>query len=121
MYEKDLRLSVLLDFYGELLTDKQRQAIEYYYDEDMSLSEIAEHLFISRQGVRDSIKRGEQMLYNMEAKLGLAARFEQQKKNADEILRLTGEISEINLKRSCIPDVSVRADKITALAKEILR
>lgn len=121
MVEKDLKLSLLLDFYGELLTSKQREAIEYYYDEDMSLAEISEHLGITRQGVRDSIKRGEQVLYDMEQKLGLAARFELQKKRADEILTLANEIKEINFKRSCLLDITVKADKIISDAKEILK
>ena len=57
--EKDLSIAVLLDFYGDLLTEKQARAIDLYYNEDLSLAEIAEPLGISRQGVRDSIKRGE--------------------------------------------------------------
>lgn len=72
---KNLTMTVLLDFYGELLTDKQRQALVSYYDEDCSLSEIAENMSISRQGARDFIKRGEAQLLEFEEKLGLAARF----------------------------------------------
>ena len=72
---KDLKISTLLDFYGEMLTDKQRDVIELYYNEDLSLAEIAEHENITRQGVRDSIKRGEQMLFSLEEKLGLAQKF----------------------------------------------
>ena len=67
---KDLNLSNLLDYYADMLTDKQRDVIELYYNEDMSLGEIAEYAHITRQGVRDSIKRGEQILYEMEEKLG---------------------------------------------------
>lgn len=73
--EKDLSIAVLLDFYGELLTEKQVQALDLYYNEDMSLAEIAEPLGISRQGVRDSIKRGEKQLREFENTLGLAQRF----------------------------------------------
>ena len=54
---KNLEISFLLDFYGDMLTEKQRDVIEYYYNEDLSLSEIAENQGISRQGVRDAIKR----------------------------------------------------------------
>lgn len=72
--EKDLRVSVLLDYYAPMLTDKQKDVIDLYYNEDLSLSEIAEHEGITRQGVRDSIKRGEQTLYDMEEKFHLAER-----------------------------------------------
>ena len=54
---KDLTLVLLLDCYGTLLTDQQRQMIQLYYDEDLSLGEIAQIIGISRQAVRDSVKR----------------------------------------------------------------
>ena len=66
---KNLDVAVLLDFYGAMLTDKQRDAIDLYYNQDLSLSEIAELQDITRQGVRDSIKRGEVFLYDLEDKL----------------------------------------------------
>lgn len=66
---KNLDVAVLLDFYGGMLTDKQRDAIDLYYNQDLSLSEIAEHENITRQGVRDSIKRGEVFLFELEDKL----------------------------------------------------
>jgi len=72
---KDLSIAMLYDFYGELLTTKQAQAIDLYYNEDLSLAEIAEPLEISRQGVRDAIKRGEKTLFEMEERLGLVNRF----------------------------------------------
>ena len=59
---KDLRISYLLDFYGEMLTVPQREAVDAYYNQDMSLSEIAADRDIIRQGVRDAIKRAEQLL-----------------------------------------------------------
>lgn len=82
---KNLTMTVLLDFYGELLTDKQRQALVSYYDEDCSLSEIAENMSISRQGARDFIKRGEAQLLEFEEKLGLAARFMRINQLVDEL------------------------------------
>ena len=54
---KDLGITILLDFYGDMLTEKQRDFLGYYYNDDLSLSEIAENEGITRQGVRDSIKR----------------------------------------------------------------
>ncbi len=72
---KDLTVNLLMDFYSELLTDKQREAMELYYNDDFSLAEIAEHMDISRQGVRDFIKRGEKQLFEFEEALNLAKRF----------------------------------------------
>ena len=76
MFEKDMRLVVLLDCYGELLGDHRRNLIEMYYCEDLSLAEIAENTGISRQGVRDSIKKSENELRMLEEKLHLAEKFE---------------------------------------------
>lgn len=88
---KNLTMTVLLDFYGELLTEKQRQALVSYYDEDCSLSEIAENMDISRQGVRDFIKRGETQLAEFEEKLGMAARFAKISRAVDKIEDIAGE------------------------------
>ncbi len=68
---KDLNFSYLLDIYGGMLTDKQREMLEFYYNDDLSLSEIAANEGISRQGVRDSIKRGEEALLELEEKIGV--------------------------------------------------
>lgn len=83
---KDLTVSILMDFYGQLLTEKQLTALDMYYNEDLSLSEIADEFGISRQGVRDNIKRGEKLLGDYEEKLGLAKRF----------LDIESEIEEMN-------------------------
>ena len=72
---KNLEIALLFDFYGDMLTEKQRDVVELYYDNDLSLSEIAENEGITRQGVRDSIKRGEKQLHDFEDSLGLAKRF----------------------------------------------
>ena len=62
---KDLGITILLDFYGDMLTEKQRDFLGYYYNDDLSLSEIAENEGITRQGVRDSIKRAEAQLFDI--------------------------------------------------------
>ncbi len=72
---KDLNITMLLDVYGQLLTEKQRFAVDMYYNEDLSLAEIAEEIDISRQGVRDSIKQGEKHLSQYEEQLGVVKRF----------------------------------------------
>ena len=81
--DKNVNISILMDFYGQLLTLKQLDAMDLYYNDDLSLSEIALELGISRQGVRDSIKRGEKQLYELEEKLGLVKRFNDISKNID--------------------------------------
>ena len=63
---KDMRVAFLLDFYGDLLTEKQRESLDFYYNDDLSLGEIGANLGISRQGVRDNIKRAEAILLEME-------------------------------------------------------
>lgn len=72
---KDLNISNLLDIYGKALTDKQRDVLDLYYNDDLSLSEIAENMGISRQGVRDSIKRGEEALMFYENLIGLQDKY----------------------------------------------
>lgn len=77
MSESRLMQSMLLDFYGALLTDKQRECYDLHYNEDLSLSEIAEQSGISRQGVWDNIRRAEASLKEIEEKTGLICRFTQ--------------------------------------------
>ena len=75
MFEKNMTIGYLLDFYGELLGERRRELLALYYPEDYSLAEIAAEVGISRQGVRENIKRGEEELHFFEEKLGMAARF----------------------------------------------
>ena len=75
MKNKPLEMCLLFDFYGEMLTDKQKEMFDLYYNEDLSLAEISEHAGITRQGVRDSIVRAEHTLRDMEQRLGLVARY----------------------------------------------
>lgn len=73
--DKDLSIGMLLDFYGALLTEKQAECLDLYYNQDLSLSEIAQDLDITRQGVHDNIKRGEKQLLEYENALKLAEKF----------------------------------------------
>ena len=83
----------LLDVYGPLLTDKQREITSHYYDEDLSLAEIAENEGVTRQAVRDVIHRTEEQLAFFEEKLGLLARAREEAEARDALLRaaLSGE------------------------------
>ena len=73
---KKLIISLLLDFYGQLLSEKQLEIMDYYYNDDLSLREIAEIVGITRQGVHDTIKRSEAFLEELENKLGLYSRWQ---------------------------------------------
>lgn len=87
MLTKTVRMNMLYDFYGPLLTDKQRQYVSQYYDEDYSLSEIADKSNVSRQSVYDTIKRTEQILESYEQKLQLYAKFQQRNDLLEQIER----------------------------------
>ena len=94
---KDLSISVLMDFYGGLLTDRQKEAMELYYNQDFSLAEIAENMDISRQGVRDFIKRGEIQLKEFETALGLLKRFSEINAELDTIKTGLAELRKLPL------------------------
>ncbi len=85
MFEKNLEMSFLLDFYGDVLSERRRNVMNMYYNEDLSLAEIADEIGISRQGVRDLIKKSEEDLTLFEEKLGLAKKFAKVKACADEL------------------------------------
>ncbi len=88
MFEKNMNISFLLDFYGDVLTDKQREILDLYYNEDLSLAEIAESSSLTRQGVRHIIKKAEDELLFLETKLGLANRFVALDTVADRLLEV---------------------------------
>lgn len=85
---KSVEDSLLLDFYGYLLTDKMRLTLDMYLNDDLSLAEIAEEEDISRQGVHDKVKRGLTQLKEYESKLGLVKRFLEQKDTVNEAISL---------------------------------
>jgi len=73
--EKNIKISCLLSFYGDFLTDKQLELMQLHYDDDLSLAEIAGRKGITRQGVHDALRRGEQVLENYESRLRLFERY----------------------------------------------
>ena len=84
--EKKVEISMLWQIYGKLLTEKQYEYIDYYYNEDLSLSEIAENEGITRQAVRDIIKKGERKLFEYEEKLLFMKRTLNQEKKIEKVL-----------------------------------
>ena len=105
MEDGRLMRSMLLDFYGELLTEKQRECYDLHYNEDLSLAEIAEQLGVSRQGVWDNIRRA------MEEKTGLVARFSATQKVLE---RLDEQLARLG--KLCTGEA---LDIVTAAAKEL--
>lgn len=91
---KNLDFVLLLDCYGGLLTERQRALLEGYYNDDLSLSELAEPFGISRQAVHDSIRRGERQLLNFEARMGLAAKLRTCRGLFEQIERLSEQLPE---------------------------
>jgi len=116
---KNLEISLLLDFYGDMLTEKQRDVADLYYNEDLSLAEIAFHSGITRQGVRDSIKRAEGQLLDCEGRLHLAERFRRIQKRLDEITDLAKDIERVNDRFGASSEIYNRTGRIIALAREI--
>ena len=86
--DKISEINMLLDFYGGLLTERQQYVMNCHYQEDLSLSEIAEELNVSRQAAYDIIKRSEKILKSYEKELGLMERFLAQKKRLTDIRQL---------------------------------
>lgn len=93
MFEKNLQIGYLLDFYGDILPERKRSVMEMYYNEDLSLAEIATEIDISRQGVRDIIKKTEEELYFYENKLGLAQKFRHAETYVKKLAKEAQELS----------------------------
>ena len=109
-----LQMTLLFDYYGELLTDRQRMCFDLRHNQDLSLAEIAEELKVSRQGVHDNLSRAEALLMNMEEKTGCVRRDLQCRKVARQIMMAAGKLAE-NEDQS----VSDLARQILALAGEL--
>ena len=84
--EKNVQVSMLCQIYGNLLTEKQQHVLQDYYDNDLSLSEIAQNEQISRQGVRDIIKKGESRLFELEEKLEIMKKMFKQEEKISKVL-----------------------------------
>ena len=100
MFEKNLKIACLLDFYGEILSQRKQSVLSMYYNEDMSLAEIADEVGISRQGVRDLIKKAEEELTFFEEKLGLYKTFREAQAHLNN-LKQALEAPEGDLKALC--------------------
>ena len=111
---ESLEMTLLFDYYGGLLTEKQRQCFDMRYNQDLSLGEIASELGISRQGVHENLSRAEALLRNMEAKTGCVKRDQACRKATELILEMATRLS-----RNPDPAVSALAGQIVAAAQGI--
>ena len=119
MKGKPLEMSLLFDFYGETLTEKQRELFDLYYNEDLSLAEIAEHAGITRQGVRDSIKRAEHALREMEDKLGLVARYGGTERCAEELMQEVERLRALNADTLHSSEAEAIASRMVSLLDQL--
>ena len=110
------RMTMLFDFYGDILTERQRELFDLYYNEDLSLAEIAENCGISRQGVRDVIVRAEAAMTELEDKTGLVKRFLQMQQHVDAVIAAANEIKTVNYRQYENPRLEELADAILTSA-----
>lgn len=118
--QKDLTFSVLLDYYGPVLTEKQRAILTEYYDQDLSLAEIAENYGITRQGVRDAIKHGEATLTELEKNLGYAEKDAAQRADLARLQQLVMEVRCCNTGLyTPVPQITKDTDEMLAIIKRL--
>ena len=112
MKNQAFRMALLFDFYGDMLTDRQKEFFDLYYNEDLSLSEIAENYGITRQGVRDVIVRAEGNMQELEDKTGIIRRFQRMQEQFSDIERAADGILAINSEHSYDSDIETLATEI---------
>ena len=114
MFEKNMRFVYLLDFYAELLDEHTRSVMRAYYEDDLSLAEVAEDVGISRQGVRHLIKKGEEQLEFFESKLGLA-------KKDGELVGICESLKSISEKLAMSEEFSLESKELLSISEAIMK
>ena len=114
MFEKNMKVAYLLDFYAEVLDEHTRDVMRAYYEDDLSLAEIASDIGISRQGIRHLIKKGEERIEFFEAKLGLAKRY-------DELSSVASSLSDVKKRINECEHFKAEADTLDVSIKIILK
>ena len=117
--DKKAQVGLLFSFYRNMLTDRQNECVDLYYNEDLSLSEFSEHLGITRQGVRDNIKRAEQSMYDIEQSLGLASKFLRIQEKLDNIDDIIREIEQSPNVRYLSDDIKHKINDILTIISDI--
>jgi predicted DNA-binding protein YlxM (UPF0122 family) len=116
--EKKVGEQYLFDFYGELLTNKQKQILEYYYNDDYSLAEIAEVMSVTRQGIFDIIKRSKAMMEAYEEKLELIAKFLKSQLLLEEIQNSILNIADQNEDEQLKSELMLVVEKLKKVSEE---
>ena len=114
------KTSMLFDIYGGLLTDKKKRVMEMYHEDDMSLSEIAEELEVSRAAVHDSLRSAERLLCSYEDKLGILDDYLRKEKLADELRTHISEARELLAKDMAEQKSKYELDRCLAKAAELI-
>lgn len=114
------KTSMLFDIYGCLLTDKKKRVMEMYHEDDMSLSEIAEELEVSRAAVHDSLRSAERLLCSYEDKLGILADYLLKEKLADELRTYISEARDLLAKDMVERKSKDELDRCLAKAAELI-
>lgn len=117
--ERNVEIGLLFSIYRNMLTDRQAESVDLYYNEDLSLAEISEHMGITRQGVRDNIKRAEHTLFDVEERLGLAQRFLRIKEDLNRIDDIIREIEQSPNVRYLSDDIKRKINQILTIIGEI--
>lgn len=113
------RMAMLFDFYGDMLTERQREFYDLYYNEDLSLSEIAENYSISRQGVRDVIVRAEATLTELEDKTGIIRRFHVMQDQLKNVQRAVTDIGQRNTQQCQDEEIENLVKEINAILDQL--
>lgn len=119
MKSDTFHMSMLFDFYGDLLTEKQKELFDLYYNEDMSLTEISEIAGITRQGVRDSIVRAESILRDTEDKLRLVKRYAGIQSDIEQVAQAASLIVSANAAGPRNYEIARQADLILQIAAKL--
>ena len=114
MFEKNMKVAYLLDFYADVLDEHIRSVMKSYYEDDLSLAEIASDVGISRQGIRHLIKKGEEQLDFFESKLRLSSRY-------DELSEAAFSLSDVYEKIKGNSDLAKEADILQSVIKVVLK
>lgn len=117
--ENALEMCLLFDFYGAMLTPRQQEIFDLYYNDDLSLSEISEQMQITRQAVRDALVRSRSAMDELEQRLGLVERFRKNSEALNRIHILAGELLEINRREKRSVDCDMRLAEIYRLTGDM--
>ena len=119
--EKMIEVGLLFQQYKELLTEKQREIVSLYYEEDYSLGEISENLNVSRQGVYDTLKRSEKILRDYEDKLGLVSKLKEQEELVRNLKNKIVDIKQDLLHNIDCANLIPKLENIEDICREMLK